>query len=263
MQIPNEICELIPNLVVPKTFWGKYGNKLNCLYVASCELKKMLFISESFIELLGYTPRKGIEGGLDWWLSIVHPDDLKPMLNELFMYYSLTPAKQRLNKTFTLQYRVKNAFGAYKWISETKFVVSLVNGKAYQLVLGRFEDITDVKREEEAELKRLLADQLSSNQMLKYILSARETEKKSKADPVYQTENYTQPEGVVAPTKRELEILDLIGEGYSTKQIADKLFISISTVETHRRHLLRKLQVKNSMELVKRSTHAFWLKVAV
>ena len=68
------------------------------------------------------------------------------------------------------------------------------------------------------------------------------------------------PEDIVMPTKRELEILHLIGDGYSTKQIAEKLYISINTVETHRRHLLEKLGVKNSMELIKQTTNAFWLK---
>jgi DNA-binding CsgD family transcriptional regulator len=50
----------------------------------------------------------------------------------------------------------------------------------------------------------------------------------------------------------------LIGEGYSTKQMADKLNISINTVETHRRHLLGKIQVKNSMELIKQTANLSW-----
>ena len=60
-------------------------------------------------------------------------------------------------------------------------------------------------------------------------------------------------------TKREMEVLDLIGEGFSSKQIAGKLFISISTVETHRRHMLEKMEVKNSMQLIRHATHALWL----
>jgi DNA-binding NarL/FixJ family response regulator len=60
-------------------------------------------------------------------------------------------------------------------------------------------------------------------------------------------------------TKREMEVLTLLGEGFSTKHIAEKLFISINTVETHRRHLLEKMQVKNSVELIRQVTHALWL----
>jgi two-component system response regulator NreC len=56
-----------------------------------------------------------------------------------------------------------------------------------------------------------------------------------------------------------MEILRLIGQGLSTKLIADKCCISINTVETHRRHLLEKLQVKNSMELIKEASRRYSL----
>lgn len=50
---------------------------------------------------------------------------------------------------------------------------------------------------------------------------------------------------------RELEVLKLIAEEYSNSEIAEKLFISIRTVDTHRRNLLEKLDVKNTAGLVK------------
>ncbi|MCB9291946.1 MAG: response regulator transcription factor [Lewinellaceae bacterium] len=52
-------------------------------------------------------------------------------------------------------------------------------------------------------------------------------------------------------TRREIEVLRLIAEEYSNPEIADKLFISIRTVDTHRRNLLEKLGVKNTAGLVK------------
>lgn len=52
-------------------------------------------------------------------------------------------------------------------------------------------------------------------------------------------------------TKRELEILKLICDGLSSKDISEKLFISINTVETHRKRILLKLNVKNSVGVVK------------
>jgi len=54
-------------------------------------------------------------------------------------------------------------------------------------------------------------------------------------------------------TKREQEILDLLVEGMSNKQIALDLFISIRTVDTHRTNIMKKLDVKNIAELVKLS----------
>ncbi|MCA6068259.1 response regulator transcription factor [Chryseobacterium sp. RG1] len=52
-------------------------------------------------------------------------------------------------------------------------------------------------------------------------------------------------------TKRELEILKLICDGLSSKDISERLFISINTVETHRKRILLKLNVKNSVGVVK------------
>jgi DNA-binding NarL/FixJ family response regulator len=54
---------------------------------------------------------------------------------------------------------------------------------------------------------------------------------------------------------RELEIFTLIGQGCTTRQIADKLHLSIKTVETHRAHIKEKLNLKNSTELVQHAIH--------
>ena len=50
---------------------------------------------------------------------------------------------------------------------------------------------------------------------------------------------------------REIEVLRLIAQEHSNGEIAEKLFISIRTVDTHRRNILEKLQVKNTAGLVK------------
>lgn len=52
-------------------------------------------------------------------------------------------------------------------------------------------------------------------------------------------------------TKREKEIIKLISNEFTNQEIADKLFISARTVDTHRRNLLQKLGVKNTAGLVK------------
>jgi len=52
-------------------------------------------------------------------------------------------------------------------------------------------------------------------------------------------------------TQREKEILTFIAKGYSNKQIADALFISIPTVKTHRSNILAKCEVKNTASLVR------------
>lgn len=51
-------------------------------------------------------------------------------------------------------------------------------------------------------------------------------------------------------SEREIEVINQIREGLSSKEIADKLTISIKTVEVHRHNILKKLKVKNTASLI-------------
>lgn len=71
----------------------------------------------------------------------------------------------------------------------------------------------------------------------------------------YQKKKLTNIQGkVTLPndlTKREQEVLALVASGKSNQEVADDLFISIKTVDTHKNHILDKLGLKNTAELVK------------
>ena len=64
------------------------------------------------------------------------------------------------------------------------------------------------------------------------------------------TEDGAADSPVSSLSDRELEIVNLIGEGLPTREIAAKLFLSIKTVETHRVHIKRKLNLQNATQLV-------------
>jgi DNA-binding NarL/FixJ family response regulator len=59
------------------------------------------------------------------------------------------------------------------------------------------------------------------------------------------------PTGVAQLSDRELEVFRLMGEGRTTRQIAQQLRVSVSTVETHRAHLKEKLGLRNAAELMR------------
>jgi DNA-binding NarL/FixJ family response regulator len=52
-------------------------------------------------------------------------------------------------------------------------------------------------------------------------------------------------------SKRELEVLKLVAAGMSNQAVADKLFISIRTVESHKNHIMQRLEIKSSVDLIK------------
>ncbi len=61
----------------------------------------------------------------------------------------------------------------------------------------------------------------------------------------------TEPSAFTLLTPREREVLQLIAEGRTTKQIATALFVSVKTVDTHRQQLMEKLNLRSVAELTK------------
>lgn len=52
-------------------------------------------------------------------------------------------------------------------------------------------------------------------------------------------------------SEREMDVLRLFGEGFTNKEIADKLFISVRTVETHKNNIMKKINLRTTVDLVK------------
>ena len=62
-------------------------------------------------------------------------------------------------------------------------------------------------------------------------------------------------------TQRESQVLQLIANEYSTAEIAHLLFVSDHTIYSHRKNLLRKLNVKNTAGLVRKGFELGYLKI--
>ena len=60
-------------------------------------------------------------------------------------------------------------------------------------------------------------------------------------------------EKTIVLTRREKEVLELVGEGLTNGEIADKLFIGITTVISHRKNILEKFKVNNTAVLIKKA----------
>jgi len=68
-----------------------------------------------------------------------------------------------------------------------------------------------------------------------------------------QLKNNTKTENNVPLSKRELEIVKLIGEGKTSQEISEILFIGKTTVDTHRKNILKKLSLQGKSELLRYS----------
>lgn len=81
--------------------------------------------------------------------------------------------------------------------------------------------------------------------------------KASSPDPVLPTRK-RRPEAL---TIREQEILELIWTGFKNKEIAQRLKISVKTVEAHRANMMKKIRVSNTAQLLKAAIQGKMLKL--
>lgn len=58
-------------------------------------------------------------------------------------------------------------------------------------------------------------------------------------------------DGLNSLGERQIEVLKLWGKSFSNQEIAEKMFISVRTVEAHKNHIMQKLQLKNTVDLIK------------
>ncbi len=86
--------------------------------------------------------------------------------------------------------------------------------------------------------EEFFADSISRIMLKSYVRKAKKEDIASQGDPI-------------PLTPREIEILKLFAEGSINKEISDKLDISIRTVETHKNHIMKKLELKSTVELIK------------
>ncbi len=166
----------------------------------------------------------------------MHPDDAKQIQRKEgaateFFYNRLTPEKIPFYKA-SYTFRLRDGRGGWKNILHQSIALQVTTAGRIHYVLCVHTDITY--------LNLLPDDRISfigiNGEPSFYALST---------DPA----TFMQPKPDIDLSPREKEIVQLLAKGLSSKQIADQLFLSSHTVDTHRRNLLKKTGAKNTLEL--------------
>src|ERR1044071_1149288 len=135
------------------------------------------------------------------------------------------------------------------------------NPNANIVILSMYEDEDYISRCLEYGVKGYVIKNESGSELdyaIRSVLSGKNYFSRQAQDVIFKkySQNVTrkkQREDQIKLTKREVEIIKLIAEGLTSQEMADKLFISPRTVETHRANLMKKIGVKNAIELVKKA----------
>jgi len=133
-------------------------------------------------------------------------------------------------------------------------------GKVNILALLMYSNESFIWKSIKAGAKGILSDQTSRNEIVQAIYTLRngyEYLGKSITNIVLNSYINRSHNGATSQdylsqlSLREIEVLKLFGEGLTNQEIADKLFISIRTVESHKNNIMKKINLRTTVDLVK------------
>lgn len=205
----------------------------SCIFMVDVFKERYDFASDNFARMFGYNPAwiKTIRVQGDLLEERIHPDDREELVDYQIEHgqfiYSL-PQEERNDYQQIFQMRMLNARQEYvNVISRHQVIQKDKNGKAW-IVMGVMD---------------LSPDQTPAGRVKRTVINRKTGEiLASAAIPADQQ-----------LTKREIEILKLIRQGFLSKEIAYKLNLSIYTVNNHRKNILAKLKANNVVEAIIRA----------
>lgn len=206
------------------------------------------FLSENFSRVFGYPRKFFMEGDLQFLINHMHPDDLSAFIS--FAETSTIEATAWLQSKEKAMHecisRIKHRKGKWMWIKQRVIVLSVTPQRHIDIALLLFDDCTAEKEAQHNEHVSVIEKSRKNSKLLQLLATAGSTHAKRE-------KLLTALEDHPSLTQREKEVMQLVSQGFSSKEIASKLFISRHTVESHRKHILRKLRVKNAPAMVHQS----------
>lgn len=160
---------------------------------------------------------------------VIHPDDLEPYqriiqkIKELLT--GINPV-EALQYRFTIHYRFRRR-NEYLYVHEERLFHLDDHGQLINFTL--FRDLSAERGFNRVQLDWYKVHELGYQRISSYVPAAPDQEL----------------------TAREIEVIQLIREGLSSKEIANRMCISVNTVRNHRSNLFRKTQARNVVDLVK------------
>lgn len=192
------------------------------------------YISKNYKASLGLNPEDLKEKGMRYFWSRIHPDDVESWLRALnnLMEFTLSeiPKEKRQDASYTWNFRFKNAQDTYVNIVQNTTPLIFDSDSKPIIGLAHYTVMhPDVKLDITASAK-LLND-------------------KQEYETIY-FNSFSQKLLHDGITNRERDIIRLLILDKTSKEISEKLNISPHTVDTHRRNILKKLDISSTGELV-------------
>lgn len=196
------------------------------IYIVNVVENKIIHCSENIINVTGYSSK---EFDINKMLSTVYPDDRKAVAMGIRIgyLYGQNPEKGSTHNFLKINYRFRKKNGEYIKIQRYTFLVNEDKAGHMAHYKSVCTDITDIKNDNKIDIKIYQDDKI-----------------------YFQATSEELDDRFKSLTKREKEICDLLCRGCSSNDIAERIYISKHTVDTHRRKIIKKLGLKSTTELL-------------
>ncbi|HRH60401.1 MAG TPA: LuxR C-terminal-related transcriptional regulator [Chitinophagaceae bacterium] len=207
------------------------------ILLADFTKKSFVFAHKGYESLTGYTSKYLTGGGIDALFEKLRENDFDIVNNKIFQKnYSVLREinPEEINKyVFSYSYRFKKKDGEFTTILQRLSYLLSPDGSPIGAV-GYLEDISIY----------------NDGSQLVHAIEHLNNNNPQKPKQIVYKNYFSQDLEKTAISKRELEVLKWISEGFASKQVAEKLNISMNTVNNHRKKMLQKTNSKNTAELL-------------
>lgn len=187
------------------------------------------YFSSNYAHLLGYNKEEFEALNYAFFEAKIHPDDKYDLamfgLSSLKLFREFS-SDEKLNHKVVYEFRMLNSAGKYVRVIDQYQILELDNTGQIWLMMSTID--LSPNQDVESPVKCQILNFRTG------IIIPSSVDKKPSLEL----------------TKRELEVLSLVKQGMLSKEISDKLFISVHTVNTHRQRFLEKLGANNTVEAI-------------
>lgn len=191
-------------------------------FIYNCQIDEVDYISDAVFDVLGFTPSQIT---VEKAFQQIHPEDLaycKSCEQEVINISNKLRYKEHYQYSYQYSYRVRTSEDCYITILQHYQTLEIDDDGHMLKTLVLHQRIADFSERPADDFK--VFDKLKNR-------------------PVNISNRYNL-------TKREVEILNLAQKGYKTNEIAELLFLSIHTVNTHRKNILNKTKTSSIIDLM-------------
>lgn len=238
--IYNEIFETYPDIeieehikkIIELDYFLPYNSTFYC--ITNTVNKGFEYVSKNFTACTGLSRKQLTNGGMDYFWSLFHPEDIKLWLKSLnnLMTFTMTELndEQRKRMSYTWNYRIKNADGKYVNIIQNTTPLQFDDAKKPIIGMAHYTV-------------------LDGDLAMDICASAKYLNDKNEYETLFY-QNVSNSNLLDLISNRERDIIRLIITKNTSEAIAEKLNISVHTVNTHRRNILKKINIDYTFELI-------------